>query len=385
VTSPKVGFVIGQLTCGGAERQLALLSKKLRAGSSILPVVFCLSGSTSPLGQVLTDFGVEWIHADTGLGPGLPRLFWLVRSLSRFRCDLLYGLLNVGSIYACAASTLTGAPFIASIRNADPHLPPSVRRPSALACNLARMVVANSASCLSSLRTHLGVRHNRVVVIENGVEDLRNRELERGTARARLGLPADAMVFCTLANLKPQKRPSFFIDVFKHYHAYAESRAHFVWQGSGPERPAVEEMWARFPANEQTYLHFLPESSTPQDLLACSDVFLLTSEYEGMPNALLEAMAAGLPCVVADVAGTRDVFSAPDGTALDVCVAVPPDDPKSFAEALAELVRDPERMSALGQRAKAHVQQRFSVEKMVDRHVEVFEQLLRSRRSRVIA
>jgi glycosyltransferase involved in cell wall biosynthesis len=362
---------------------VTLLSKGLRDEPSIVPIVFCLSNSISPLGQVLTDSGVQWSHADGGLGPGLPRLFWLVRSLSRFRCDLLYGILNVGSIYACAASTLTGVPFIASIRNADPHPPQSVRRLSALACNLARMVVANSASCRSSLRMHLGVRHNRVVVIENGVEDFLSRELERGTARARLGLPADAMVFCTLANLKPQKRPSFFIDVFRHYHAHAEAKAHFVWQGSGPERPAVEEMRSRLPANERTYLHFLPESSTPQDLLACSDVFLLTSEYEGMPNALLEAMAAGLPCVVTDVAGTRDVLRAPNGIAPDVCVAVPPDDPRVFAETLAGLVRNAERLSALGLAAKAYVQQRFSVERMVARHVDVFERLLRGKGSHV--
>jgi glycosyltransferase involved in cell wall biosynthesis len=75
------------------------------------------------------------------------------------------------------------------------------------------------------------------------------------------------------------------------------------------------------------------------------------------------------------------VFSSPDCTPLDVCVAVPLDDPKAFAEALLCLVRDPDRMKALGQRARAHVEQRFSVERMVDRHVEVFERVLGRRGS----
>ena len=223
--------MIAQLSMGGAERQMTLLSRGLMRGTSVTPVVFCLSGSVSPYGQILTDTGVRWFYPNPSPRPGLPRLIWLVRLLSRFRCDLLYGILNVGNIYACAASILTGVPFVASIRSADSHLPTPVRQLSASACNRARMVIANSASCLSSLRAHLGVRHGRVAVIENGVERPRSLELERSIARERLGLPADATVFCTVANLKTQKRPLFFIDVFRHYHEHSTCKAYFIWQG----------------------------------------------------------------------------------------------------------------------------------------------------------
>jgi glycosyltransferase involved in cell wall biosynthesis len=241
------------------------------------------------------------------------------------------------------------------------------------------MVTANSTSSLSSLREHLGVAHNRVTVIENGVERTGRLEPGRSIARRNLGLPADDLVFCTLASLRAEKRPLFFVDVFRHYRELSTSKAYFIWQGSGPEGPAVEMACAQLPTKDRGYLRFLPGSSNTQEILACSDVFLLTSEYEGMPNALLEAMAAGLPCVVTDVAGTRDVFSAPDGSALGICEVVPPNDPRVFAEALAELARNSGRMRTIGQKAMEHVQRRFAVETMVERHIEVFKQVLTSR------
>jgi glycosyltransferase involved in cell wall biosynthesis len=369
----KVGIVIGQLSLGGTERQAAVLAQGLAGSSEYEPLVFCASEVFNPLGRTLSDAGVACFHPGSKSKSSLARLLWLTRELSAARCDLVYGLLNAGNIYAGAAAALLGIPLVASIRSANNGLPFPIRTLSGYFCRRARWIVANSDSCRDSVKRHLGVRHDRVSVVHNGIPI----EVPDGTARvrfrAKIGCREGELVVGTAALLKPEKRPLFFIEVLTSYREISDRSAHFVWVGDGKELERARQAMSALSQDERSHLHFLPATTEIADVLAGFDVFVLTSAYEGLPGAMLEAMVAGLPCVATDVPGTRDV------SRLLECgnpVLASATDPNAFALELARLVGDAQRMRAIAAAGRAGVIEYCSPEKMVKAHINVFDSVL---------
>jgi glycosyltransferase involved in cell wall biosynthesis len=109
-------------------------------------------------------------------------------------------------------------------------------------------------------------------------------------------------------------------------------------------------------------------------LLWEADLFVLPSLSEGLPLALLEAMAARKAVVASDVGGVRDVVL--DG---ETGLLVPPGDPDRLSTAITTLLRDPARCAEMGKRGRARVEQHFSVQKMVAAYEQLYTRLLMDR------
>jgi glycosyltransferase involved in cell wall biosynthesis len=105
-------------------------------------------------------------------------------------------------------------------------------------------------------------------------------------------------------------------------------------------------------------------------LLCAADLFILPSHEEGMSMALLEAMAAGLPCVASDIPGNRRLIQHDEHGFL-----APPSCPQALAAAILELLSHPQRCRRYAQSARQRVAQEFSVERCVQQHVALFEDL----------
>jgi len=101
------------------------------------------------------------------------------------------------------------------------------------------------------------------------------------------------------------------------------------------------------------------------------DIFVLVSEREGMPNAVLEAMAAARPVVASEVVGTSDVVRHDETGVL-----FPPDDPAAGAEALIEIIDDPARGRRMGENGRLLARSEYSAESMVERTASVYRELL---------
>jgi glycosyltransferase involved in cell wall biosynthesis len=154
-------------------------------------------------------------------------------------------------------------------------------------------------------------------VIRSGVDDHHFRVVrdsdDRGAVRQRLGIPDDAPVAVTVANLKPQKDPLFHVDVLA---AWRQRRAdaRLVFAGDGPLRGEV--LAHARAVGVADALHLVGFVDDVRPLLAAADVFLLASAWEGLPRSVLEATAAGLPCVVRDSGWASDVAFARSVQAL---------------------------------------------------------------------
>lgn len=149
----------------------------------------------------------------------------------------------------------------------------------------------------------------RALTIRSGVEPssfyaLRDDDERRRVARARFGVGDEEPLAVTVGNLKPQKDPLLHVEALAAWRQRSP-RARLLFVGDGPLRAAVEERARALGVSDALLLPgFVAD---PRDALAAGDVFLLASAWEGLPRAVLEATAAGLPCVVRDTGWAPDV------------------------------------------------------------------------------
>lgn len=180
-------------------------------------------------------------------------------------------------------------------------------------------------------------------VIRSGVDDTVFRALRdpatrgplRATTRERFGIADDAPVAVTIANLKPQKDPLFHVDILAAWRA-VQPNARLLFAGGGPMHDEVVARARARGVHDALHLAGFVDDVLP--MLAAADVFLLASSWEGLPRSVLEATAAGLPCVVRDTGWASDV-----SFARSVAGLPKPSTADEFADALAGRHRSPPR------------------------------------------
>lgn len=195
----------------------------------------------------------------------------------------------------------------------------------------------------------------RIVTVPNGIDvgAFEQNLIGREEARHVLGLPEDAFVFGTVAHLYPAKDLPRYVEACALV-AKQEPRARFIVVGEGMERLAIEEARKRFGIEGSFFLPGAQENA-PR-LYRAFDAFVLASAKEGMPWSLLEAMAAGLPCIVTDVGANFWMLDKDGGW------VVPPRDPQALAKAMLEAMREPKEALDRASRAKHMAEERFPLE-----------------------
>lgn len=194
---------------------------------------------------------------------------------------------------------------------------------------------------------------------------------DRQRKKASLGLGMHKPLVISVGNLKPQKNPGDFIAMAQRVSA-ALPESSFVFVGDGPMRQRLEyQVIAGGLGNHLA----LPgwRRDTPE-LLASSDVFVLTSLWEGLPRALLEAMKTGLPCVCYATDGVTDVLQ--DGVNGFV---VPVGNVSLLCERVLGLLQDEGLRRRLGERAAASLGEDFDIDHMVRQQETLYQELLASK------
>jgi glycosyltransferase involved in cell wall biosynthesis len=194
---------------------------------------------------------------------------------------------------------------------------------------------------------------------------------ERAGRLRGLGLPRDAKLVATLANLKPQKDPACFVAT-----AAAALKAwpgpeplHFIYIGGGPLLEACQAQAASLGIAER--VHFLGWRQDAAGLLACADAFLLTSRFEGLPCVFAQAMSLGLPVVATDVDGAPEIVR--EGKTGYLCT---PGDSQALSQRLLKLLQDPALAQRLGQAGRESLGPEWGLADMAQRHAELYQELL---------
>jgi glycosyltransferase involved in cell wall biosynthesis len=237
-----------------------------------------------------------------------------------------------------------------------------------LAGRLATAMVAVSSDEQDVLVHNTIVDAARVRVIHNGVDVAcidQKAGLTTAEAKSRLGIHADRQVVGAVGRLVPQKAPQVFVQAARRVADEAPETL-FVWVGSGPLEAEVEAQ-ARI---EGVPVRLLGHREDVWEVMRAFDVFVLPSEYEGLSFSLLEAMALALPVVVTNVVGTRDAVDDRRSG-----LVVPANTPSAMANAVLSLLRDPQRARRLAIAGRQKTVAEFSLERMLDSHQLLYEEL----------
>jgi glycosyltransferase involved in cell wall biosynthesis len=220
-----------------------------------------------------------------------------------------------------------------------------------------------NAELFEYFRDDLGVDPGRMRVIPNAVDPCYAELLRDPAARARLGLD-DAFVFSFVGRLVPEKDVGVLLEALSIVRREVASDVRVVIAGDGEQRAFLQSRAQELGVAAQVaWLGAQPDART---CLALADAFAMSSESEGVPMALLEAMSAGLPCIATDVGGIGQVLAGGNG------LLCPRKDPPALAAAMRRVVEDPAFAQRLGRTGAASIAARYSVDSVVDRYLDAF-------------
>jgi glycosyltransferase involved in cell wall biosynthesis len=304
---------------------------------------------------------------------GGPRALWrLAGVLRRTRADVIcgYGLRAglavrlLGRARARRSRTVTGVrglyvTEVEDLRSPRGRLAMAAER---LTTPLVDAYVANSRGALAVLAEH-GVAPDRLHYVPNGIDVDRFPQVDRA------GRPGPPLVVC-VGRFTPVKRQRDLVDAAALLRARGVE-ARLAFAGAGPLQDAVRGQVAGLALGDRVVFHGALAPAAVKDLLAEADVACMPSSQEGMPGAVLEAMASGLPVVGTDVNGIADGVA--DG---ETGVLVAPGDPAALAAALERLLADPALRHTLGAAGRRRVADELSLDRMVAATLAVFRGLV---------
>lgn len=228
------------------------------------------------------------------------------------------------------------------------------------------LVLTNSIAMRESIVQQEKIPLKKIAMIYNGVEipDLADMR-RKADLRFQLGLTADAFVVGCVANIQPIKGFEYLIQAILHL-IHQGLNIHLLLIGGIEKRMDSAEGYYKSLVDlvctegQEKRIHFLGVRSDVGDLVSLLDVFILPSLSEGFSNAILEAMAAGVPVIATTVGGNGEAVI-PEETGL----LVAPADCDAIAAAVQRLYHSPSLAAAMGTRGRQRIQERFSVGQMV--------------------
>jgi glycosyltransferase involved in cell wall biosynthesis len=262
------------------------------------------------------------------------------------------------NVFGMIASAVAGVPVrIAARREIGGVRTIAQKTAEHFAYRLAHAIVANAAAVGDQLVKE-GVDRHKIAIVYNGLDfDRVAREAadSRLDALKALGLPADSgkRYVTIVANMRhPVKDHGTFLRAAARV-AFEFPDAAFLLAGEGELLDRLRELAAHLGLADR--VHFLGRCQSVGDLLALSEVCVLSSVAEGFPNAVLEYMGAGRPVVSTDVGGIRELVRHGETGYI-----VPVGDEAEMSQKILSLLRDPGRAREMGIRGKAVIEQRFS-------------------------
>ena len=236
----------------------------------------------------------------------------------------------------------------------------------------SELCIANSEWAAREVAQAAGVPHSRIIHIENALLradllDLAVSAAAKAAARRELGLAVDVPVLCNISSFVPGKNKEDLLRAFARCKISPDAILLLV--GDGDAREGCEALACELGVSSRVY--FLGNTDAIARILQASDLFVSTSLRDSLPNALIEAQAAGLPVVAYDVAGASETFDA-----ARTGLAVPAGEVDAFAQAIERLILSPELRRSWGGSARIRACEQYAPEVIAARYDSVLGRLL---------
>lgn len=299
------------------------------------------------------------------------RVVDVARHVKRWGADVIHCHLPLAGVVGRLAGRLARIPVVYTEHNLIERYHPATRLAARLTWRMQRHVIAVSTEVGASVGRHLGDRIP-LTVIPNAVsvERFATTHAGRSAARSKLNLPDGAPVIGTVAVFRKQKRLDLWLNVAREI-LTVRPDARFLLIGDGPLRAEVEEQARALGLQHALHLPGLQTDVRPY--LAAMDAYLMTSDFEGLPLALLEAMASRLTPVATAVGGIKEVIESGKNGFL-----LPQGDTAGLVKALQHVLdADACQRRAWGDDARTRVTERFSTARLMRQTERVYADVIR--------
>jgi glycosyltransferase involved in cell wall biosynthesis len=364
---PRLCFAIWSFGVGGAERMLIGLLKAIPRDRYDVTVVTLKSKGVYAWELEQEGLPVHCLGKAHKLDP--VAFLRLVRFLRRARPDLLNTHLWTADLWARLAGLFCGVRrIVVTEQNVDVWKSRARRLADRTLFAFTDAVICVGDEVRDFYVREVGVAAEKTVVIPNAI-DVSRLAVPPGAVRAEVGIGPGEFVFACAARLHPQKAHAVLLEAVRRLCDGGAPPFRVLLLGDGPERAQLEELAGRLGVRREVV--FLGARTDVPRVLAGSDAFVLSSDYEGTSLAILEAMAAALPVVATAVGSNRSVVE--DGA---TGLIVPPRDPAALASSMARLLADRVAARDMGQRGRAVVRARYGIDSAARATLELFDRLL---------
>ncbi len=356
---PRVLIVAGQLTLGGAERELVtFLEGGASEGADIHVISLAPGGAFRPR--------VEELLGRDVLSPPWPdrprRMLWMRRTLDRISPDLIHAWNLFPIFYLWLTGARHRCPVIGFLQQTPDQAMAEAAHPwlYRFLVEQTDALVSNSHAALEET-LRIGVRKTPSRVVHNGVS---SRFFQAEPAPEALESRGEGVVLVALGRLIKRKRVDWMLRAVAHV---PEATLWVI--GDGPEREHLEQL--ALDLGVKSRVVFWGARGDPTPILAGADVFVHCAWAEGLPNAVQEAMAIGLPVLAPRISGIPEVVS--DG---EEGLLYQRDDFVGFLVRLKRLIKDPDIRFQLGRNARLRAEREFAPEVMAFRILEFYKDVL---------
>lgn len=368
----RIVYVIDSFKTGGAQRQLLELVRRLDKAQ--YRVAVCPVWDIPDLERSFVETGVEIIRIHKRHSYDFTVAVRLARFMRQFQPAIVHTWLFTGSLWGRLAAAMAWAPVIVAAERSvrpDGHDAKPLRLANKVLAPVTDVITANSQAGISALQRQ-GYAVDKLRLLRNGVDTAlfspNGQPGQQTQIRSSLHISPDTLLLGMVARLDYPKDYATLLNAIRIV-VDAGFDVHCLIIGTGPHRARLESLASDL--GIAALVHFLGERTDVSCLLQSLDVFAFSSLWEGMPNAVLEAMACGLPVVASDVAGTAEAVV--DGV---TGFLTPAGDADALADRILQLLRDPKLRAAMGEAGRARAVAGFSMEAMVAQTIGLYDELL---------
>jgi L-malate glycosyltransferase len=370
-------YVIGSFRFGGSERHVLQLVRHLdplRFRASL--AVVNPGGELEPAFRE-TGIPIQVLGINRLLSPGALRSF---REVGAFAASnnvrIVHGFNFHGNLYgAIIASPRSGRVLVTSERGIVENLRVHHQWARRYYHRRSRRMLVNSEEVRQYVQQIPDGRPGWLQVVHNGVDTTQvDRSRTTAVDRGVFGVPAECVLIGHVGRFREEKGQVFMLSAFREV-AEQAPEARFLLVGGGPDSEILAAEIARPPLAGKATLLGYQEDVRP--FLGGMDIFVLPSRTEGMPNALLEALAMAVPCVSTRVGGTEELL---DGGRVGRLVDY--GDRAALVRALLGLVRDRGERTRLGQASRRRAVEHFSMAAMIGTYQQAYADVLGSAATR---
>lgn len=366
----KICYVIGQLERGGAEKQLYELVRGI--DRKIYWPIVCTLNKSGYWSRRLKELDIKVVEINNIRGKfnRLLKINRLINLLKEIRPHIVHCYMFTANFYGRLASIVTRTPIIiASKRNAEEVGKDKTSFRMLIDKLLAKYsdgIICNSNSSAINLIKKYGFDRNKIFVVQNGIRKIEIEELSNLYKKVK----HINTVVGTIGSLTPRKNQKLFLDMARQIlEKTKNSNITFNIIGEGELREILEND-SKISGIESN-VKFLGERNDIYNLLMQTDVFVMTSLYEGMPNTIMEAMMAGLPVVASNIGGNNElVVHGKTGFLCDV------NDAQAFAKYVLLLIKDKKLSKRMGESGRQRIIREFGIDMMVKKTEEIYQKLL---------